>query len=102
VNDLGFQTAADRILFDTHFQYNQTRPGRWFRSWSAWGGPNGIWNLDGDYLLDNTNLNARWQFANYWGGPTLASARTAGAGTPCEATSVQKGTPEGPGTGSRD
>jgi hypothetical protein len=66
VNDLGFQTGADRILFDTHLQYNQTRPGRHFRSWGVWGGPNGIWNYAGEHLLDNTNINGRLQFANYW------------------------------------
>jgi len=86
VNDLGFQTAADRILFDTHLQYNQTRPGRLLRSWSMWGGPNGIWNYAGDYLLDNTNFNGRVQFMNYWGGswrvsyslPTLNDRQTRG------------------------
>jgi hypothetical protein len=68
VNDLGFQTSADRIALDTHLQYNQTTPGRYFRNWTLFGGPNGYWNYDGDYLLDNTNLNGRWQWANYWGG----------------------------------
>jgi hypothetical protein len=68
VNDLGFQSASDRILFDTHIQYNQPRPGRIFRSWNLSSGPNGIWNHSGDYLLDNTPLDFRWQWMNYWGG----------------------------------
>ena len=68
LNDLGFQTASDRIYFDTHLQYNQTRPGRYLRNWAVFGGPNGVWNYDGDQVLDNTNVMARWQLMNYWGG----------------------------------
>ncbi|HUE97220.1 MAG TPA: DUF5916 domain-containing protein, partial [Longimicrobiaceae bacterium] len=29
VNDVGFQSYADRLIVDTHLQYNQTRPGRY-------------------------------------------------------------------------
>ena len=28
VNDIGFQSHADRILFDTHYQFNEIDPGR--------------------------------------------------------------------------
>jgi hypothetical protein len=41
VNDVGFQSEADRILVDTHYQYTQPRPGRFFRSWSVNASPDG-------------------------------------------------------------
>ncbi len=68
VNDFGFQTASDRIYFDTHFQYNQTRPGRYLRSWIFFGGPNQTWNYEGDRIFDNTHMQVRLQLMNYWSG----------------------------------
>jgi hypothetical protein len=73
VNDLGFQTAADRLIFDTHFQYNQTRPGRYIRNWSTFGGPDAIWNYGGNRVMAEFNAQIRATFMNYWG----ASVRTA-------------------------
>ncbi|MQA89267.1 MAG: hypothetical protein GEU90_03385 [Gemmatimonas sp.] len=67
VNDIGFQSYADRLIFDTHLQYNQVTPGRFLRSWNVGGGPDAIWNYAGQPLLLNFNLNGRYQWANYWG-----------------------------------
>lgn len=66
VNDIGFHTNADRILFDTHYQYNQVEPGRWLRSWRFFGGPDSVWNTSGDMVFMNVNTQATVEFLNYW------------------------------------
>lgn len=66
VNDVGFQTYADRLIVDTHFQYSQVRPGRYLRNWNIGGGPDNIWNYAGQHVLSNINLQGRYQWMNYW------------------------------------
>jgi len=66
VNDLGFHTSADRILFDTHYQYTQPDPGRVLRSWSFFGGPDAVWNFAGDRTFANLNLQSSIELLNYW------------------------------------
>ena len=66
VNDLGFHTSADRILFDTHYQYTQPEPGEVFRSWSFFGGPDAVWNFAGDRTFSNVNFQNALEFLNYW------------------------------------
>ncbi|MEX2571600.1 MAG: DUF5916 domain-containing protein [Gemmatimonadota bacterium] len=66
VNDIGFQSYADRLIVDTHFQYDQTRPGRLLRSWNVGGGPDNIWNYAGQHVMSNINLQSRYQWTNYW------------------------------------
>ncbi len=66
VNDLGFHTASDRILLDTHYQYNQVEPGRVLRSWRFFGGPDAVWNFDGDQVFANVNVQLALEFLNYW------------------------------------
>ncbi len=68
VNDLGFQTETERFIFDTHFQYNQPRPGSFFRNWSFFGGPDAKWNTAGDRVFNDINLQFSWQWLNYYGG----------------------------------
>ncbi len=68
VNDIGFQTEADRVMLDTHLSWRQPRPGTWLRNWSVSGGPDGKWNTAGDRLHSEFNLNLNWQWLNYWGG----------------------------------
>ena len=65
-NDIGFHTNADRILFDTHYQYNQLEPGRWLRSWRFFGGPDAVWNTAGDMTFMNVNVQTSVEFLNYW------------------------------------
>ncbi len=67
VNDVGFQSYADRLIVDTHFQYNQTRPGRYLRNWNIGGGPDNIWNYDGQHVMSNINAMGRFNWMNYWG-----------------------------------
>jgi Domain of unknown function (DUF5916) len=67
VNDIGFQSYADRLIFDTHFQYNQLTPGRLMRSWTFAAGPDAIWNYAGQPVMGNFNVQARYNFMNYWG-----------------------------------
>ena len=67
VNDIGFQSYADRLIVETHFQYNETRPGKTFRSWTFGGGPDNIWNYEGQHVLSNVNLVSQITFLNYWG-----------------------------------
>jgi len=65
-NDLGFQSDADRILFDTHYQYNQPNPGRFFRSWSFNMSPDAKWNTSGDRIFTNVNSQVSLELLNYW------------------------------------
>jgi hypothetical protein len=67
VNDVGFQSYADRLIVDTHLQYNQLRPGRYLRNWSVSGGPDNIWNYAGEHVMSNINIQGRYQWTNYWG-----------------------------------
>jgi hypothetical protein len=68
VNDMGFQTKADRLIIDTDLSYDRTRPGPMFRNWRAWGSPDFAWNSAGDRVFTNFNVNWRWQWLSYWGG----------------------------------
>jgi len=67
-NDIGFQSDADRILFDTHYQYNQLTPGRFFRSWNVNGSPDAKWNTSGDRIFANFNTQLNLELLNYWRG----------------------------------
>lgn len=66
VNDLGFQSDADRILFDTHYQYNQPNPGRFLRNWSVNISPDGKWNTARDMVFANVNTQLSVELLNYW------------------------------------
>ena len=68
VNDLGFQSASDRIIIDTNFSYNHPDPGRILRQWSVRWSPDAVWNYAGDRVWTEVNGNFSWQFLNYWGG----------------------------------
>ncbi|MCH8811558.1 MAG: carbohydrate binding family 9 domain-containing protein [Gemmatimonadetes bacterium] len=75
VNDLGFQTETERFILDTHFQWNQPRPGRYLRNWSVMGGPDNKWNTAGDWIFSDVNLQFRWRWLNYWGGSVRGAVR---------------------------
>ena len=68
VNDLGFQSASDRLVIDTNFSYNHPDPGRILRQWDMRGSPDAVWNYAGDRVWTEVNGNFNWQFLNYWGG----------------------------------
>lgn len=66
-NDLGYQTAADRIMLDTNFMYQQTRPGTRIRRWEIRGGPDAVWNYGGQNIFAEVNAFGNITFMNYWG-----------------------------------
>jgi hypothetical protein len=68
VNDLGFQSASDRVVLDTNLQYSQPNPGSILRNWNARWSPDAAWNYAGDRVHSEVNGNFNWQFLNYWGG----------------------------------
>jgi len=68
VNDMGFQTKADRLIIDTDLSYDRTRPGPIFRNWRAWGSPDFAFNSAWQRVFTNFNVNFRWQWLSYWGG----------------------------------
>ena len=67
VNDMGFQSASDRLILDTNFSYNHPDPGRILRQWDVRGSPDVVWNYDGDRVWTEVNGNFNLQFLNYWG-----------------------------------
>ncbi len=67
VNDLGFQTAADRITVDYNFGYIQTRPGNTFRRWELRAGNDVAWNYGGDRVQTEINAFGNLTLMNYWG-----------------------------------
>jgi hypothetical protein len=68
VNDLGFQSASDRLIIDTNVGYNQPNPGRILRQWDMRWSPDAVWNYAGERIWTEVNGNFNWQFLNYWGG----------------------------------
>ncbi|MFP3948143.1 MAG: DUF5916 domain-containing protein [Longimicrobiales bacterium] len=68
VNDMGFQSASDRIIIDTNFSYNEPNPGDFLRRWDVRGSPDAIWNYAGDRVFTEINGNVNIQLLNYWGG----------------------------------
>jgi hypothetical protein len=75
VNDLGFQTEAERLVLDTHFQWSQPRPGSHFRNWTVFGGPDTKWNTAGNRIFNDINLSFNWRWLNYWGGSVRGAVR---------------------------
>ncbi len=68
VNDMGYMQTADYVQQFAWAQRRWLTPGRVFRRMSVnfnqWSG----WNYGGDRLFTGGNVNANWQFRNYWGG----------------------------------
>ena len=67
VNDLGFQSASDRLIVDTNFSWNHPDPGRILRQWDVRWSPDAVWNYSGDRVWTEVNGNFNMQFLNYWG-----------------------------------
>jgi len=70
VNDLGFQSRADRLIIDTQLKYRETVPGRIFQSWEVRGGPDVIWNYGGERVFTEFNVLSNWVLKNFWSGGT--------------------------------
>lgn len=66
VSDLGFQRRADRIDAQTILEFQETRPGRVVRRWSAFVSPLVEHNYGGDNISDRIFAGLFTQFLNYW------------------------------------
>jgi hypothetical protein len=66
VNDLGFQQRADAILQNSWFQIRWNKPRKYVRSvnlnFNQWSSH----NFGGDRRNIGGNVNAHWQFQNFW------------------------------------
>jgi hypothetical protein len=65
VNDIGFQTNADRLALATNFGYDNPRPASGFRRWNIGGGLNSTWNYAGDVLSRDLGIGFNGQLASY-------------------------------------
>jgi len=67
VNDLGFESNADRRAVSTDIHYQETKPGRFLRDWLVSGFTNQAWNHDGDIVFNNYASFAQGTFSNFAG-----------------------------------
>lgn len=65
VNDLGFQSIADRMTAEGYVTYRENRPGPHLRSWSVTAAPSAQWNYGGEPQRANISLSGRAQLLNY-------------------------------------
>ncbi|MEX2584090.1 MAG: DUF5916 domain-containing protein [Gemmatimonadota bacterium] len=65
VNDLGFQTNADRIDLNTNVGFDRATPGSIFRRWNIGGGPSATWNYGGDLTSAEVGIGGGGQLLNY-------------------------------------
>ena len=79
INDLGFLTETDRLIFDTDFAYRQTVPGDVVRNWRLNGGPDVMWNHGGERVFGEFNVTLSGQLLSYWGGSLRLAYRPAAA-----------------------
>ncbi len=66
VNDLGFQSTAERRALAWTIGYQDTKPHKVMRNWSVWPFGNYIWNFDGDLLFQSYSALAFGRFSNFW------------------------------------
>jgi hypothetical protein len=67
VNDIGFQSNADRRALSTDLFYRETQPGRLFRNYAAGVFTNQTWIADGDIIFNNYSAFADFNFLNFSG-----------------------------------
>jgi hypothetical protein len=65
-NDLGFQSDASQRGISTALEYNETQPGRLFRSYGIFPFTNHAWNFDGDLIFGSFGLILSARFKNFW------------------------------------
>ena len=66
INDLGYQTRADRASVYAFMGHRWTRPGRVFRYAQVSSFSNFGWNFGGDRTATGANIQGYGQFLNYW------------------------------------
>jgi len=74
INDLGYQTRADRVSLYLNSGRRWTRPGRVFRYAQIYGNGQLAWNHGGDRVGSSLGASAYGQFLNYWSIQTYFSA----------------------------
>jgi hypothetical protein len=67
INDLGFQSNADRIDLSTNLSYERTRPGRRFRRWTINMSPGTTWNFGGERQATEVGLFGGGQLLSFHG-----------------------------------
>jgi hypothetical protein len=67
INDLGFQTNADRLNFQTELGFDRIRSGRYLRRWNVGSNPNATWNYGGDLLSADLGIHGGAQLLSYHG-----------------------------------
>jgi hypothetical protein len=67
INDLGYQTRADRVGVSGNASRRWTRPGQVFRSANLGVSARASWNHGGDRLSTSAQLSGNVQFLNFWG-----------------------------------
>jgi hypothetical protein len=77
INDLGFQTGADRLGGSANLFYMQNRPGKLLRNWSAGSSVNSRWNYGGDFVSGNISADMSGSLNNLWGGAVWGSHNVA-------------------------
>jgi hypothetical protein len=66
INDLGFQSSADRLGADVEWSYHRNEPSRTWRRWEAAVSPDVTWNYGGDRVGGGVNARAGGTLASYW------------------------------------
>ena len=67
INDLGYQTRADRSFLGLQARRRWTRPGRVFRWAMVYASSSFGWNFGGDRTTTSVSTSAYGQFLNFWG-----------------------------------
>jgi len=66
INDLGYQTRADRVTASFLTRHRWTRPGRVFRYASVETSGSFAWNFGGDRTATSVSASAYGQFLSFW------------------------------------
>lgn len=86
INDVAFQTSADRISGNVNAEYQENTPGKTWRRWELSARPDWATNFGGDLLSNGFQAEANGTLLNYYGGgisvdhdfPTLDDRLTRG------------------------
>jgi hypothetical protein len=81
VNDAGFQREADRTIQFAWMGLRWFQPGKVFRRFGLNFNQNTVWSYGWDRLGAGGNVNANWQFLNYWSGYLGISRNMGGLST---------------------
>jgi hypothetical protein len=81
VNDAGYQREADRTVQFAWVGLRWFQPGRVFRRFGINFNQHSVWSFGWDRLSVGGNVNANWQFLNYWGGNIGISRSLGGLST---------------------